>query len=557
MSDFRAAATAVCLTLSALLGGCFRDGGLEGGTETETSLAGRMLDSAGRPAAGVAVRIYARAYNPVARSPATPVERRTDDSGRYAFQGIPAGVYNVEGRAPSGPAVLIQDAEAQSQSTAAGSRELPAGLLRATGRILVPWERLPLRSGWVYLPGTDVFSAIAEKEGTAQGLLIKDVPAGTYGILEAVAADGTGAGNLLQEILTVKPAETVTVPPYAAWAHSLRVLLNTTPAGAGVTGNVTLFPLLVRLDSSSLDFTEAKPDGGDVRFSKANGTPLPFQIERWDATARRAEIWVRVDTVYGDRADQSLLMHYGKDDASGLSDGASVFNPVAGFAGVWHLGEDTTGADPVGRYQDASGLGNNGDDRVTATGREGAIGNGLAFNGVDDYVDLPQSSLLLPVANQPFTMSAWFRPSADTDWTQPNKDARIMDVHRSDTNGSTVAMGFGKGGKVYFYNHNELTFHTGQAGVAPGIWHSLALSYDGKTFRLYLDGTEALAPVSAGLEAGGSFRAKIGKYGNTPVMAFPGGIDEARFARTARSAAWLKLEYEGQRPEQKLVVLVP
>ena len=550
-------AAASALSGALALPGCFRaEDSLAGGTETETSLTGRILDSAGRPVAGVPVSLFARDYDPVDGKPAPAAQRKTDDSGRYLFARVPAGLYNVEARAAGGLAALVQDVEAADPAYGNSRATLvPAAPLLPACRILIPWERLPARTGWVYLPGTDVAAAIGELNGTPQGLLIKDVPAGAYTVLDARAEGAAQTSNLLQEILTVHPGESAIVPPYAAWAHSLRVRINT--AAAGVAANVANFPLLVRLDSSVFDFSQARPDGADARFSKPDGTPLPYQIERWDAAARRAEFWVRMDTVYGNRSDQYLVLHFGNDSAAGRSDGPTVFSPVAGFAGVWHLGEDSAGATANGLYRDATGLGNDGDDRIAAGGREGIIGAGHAFDGAGDHVDLTRSSLFIGSAGQPFALSAWFRPDAAVDWSPSTMDSRLMDIHRSDTNGSSIGLGYGKGGKVYFYNHHEPRFHFSTTQVAPGLWHLASVAYDGKTFHLYVDGMEASAPVAAGLLAGGNYRAKLGKYGDTPVCAFAGSIDEARISRVSRSAAWMRLEFETQKPDQTAVVLSP
>lgn len=46
--------------------------------------------------------------------------------------------------------------------------------------------------------------------------------------------------------------------------------LNTSPTGADVAGTVTNFPVLVRLRANNFDFSLAKADGSDLRFSKTN-----------------------------------------------------------------------------------------------------------------------------------------------------------------------------------------------------------------------------------------------------------------------------------------------
>ncbi|MBD3391600.1 MAG: DUF2341 domain-containing protein, partial [Chitinivibrionales bacterium] len=85
---------------------------------------------------------------------------------------------------------------------------------------------------------------------------------------------------------------------YDSWSQSARVHVNTGFTGANISTEQYDFPLLVRLDSMDIDFSEAKTDGSDLRFAKADeSTALSFEIEMWDATKKEAAVWVNVDTI--------------------------------------------------------------------------------------------------------------------------------------------------------------------------------------------------------------------------------------------------------------------
>src|SRR5688572_10259815 len=127
---------------------------------------------------------------------------------------------------------------------------------------------------------------------------------------------------------------------FARWRHAKPLTLNTSASGADVKGDVRNFPLAVALDASNFDFTQAKPNGADVRLSaNADGETLPHAIEHWDAEANTALIWVKVPLVRGDDAKQSIHMHWGNPDAPAASDSPAVFDTRDGFVGVWHLNE--------------------------------------------------------------------------------------------------------------------------------------------------------------------------------------------------------------------------
>src|SRR4051812_40916902 len=69
------------------------------------------------------------------------------------------------------------------------------------------------------------------------------------------------------------------------WKHAGTITLLTTPDGAHLppTAAVTDFPVLVRMHRDWFDFTQARPDGADVRFTTAEGARLDYQVEEWDA----------------------------------------------------------------------------------------------------------------------------------------------------------------------------------------------------------------------------------------------------------------------------------
>ena len=120
-------------------------------------------------------------------------------------------------------------------------------------------------------------------------------------------------------------------------AVSKTVRLNTTASGAQIAGNVYGFPVLVRLTSSNFDFTQAQSNGGDLRFTNQDNSPIAYEIERWDAAAGAAEVWVKMDTDLWGRQRPSHHHVLGKSGRARASSSASVFDTANGFQGVWHL----------------------------------------------------------------------------------------------------------------------------------------------------------------------------------------------------------------------------
>lgn len=200
---------------------------------------------------------------------------------------------------------------------------------------------------------------------------------------------------------------------YSAWPQSRRVHLNTTAAGAGVAGNVGDFPLLVRLTGGDFDFSTST--GRDTRFSDSKGKRLRYEVERWDSSAAAAELWVRLDRVNGNSNAQFITMHWGLAGAEDVTDARQVFSADAGFAGVWHLGEDAPDTITSDLYKDAVGY-DPAADRVASTDRSGVVGFGAGFAGVDYLTVRVVHPLLQPTSQ--VSVSAWVRGRACRAWAE-------------------------------------------------------------------------------------------------------------------------------------------
>ena len=126
---------------------------------------------------------------------------------------------------------------------------------------------------------------------------------------------------------------------YEDWKHSGSMYLVTDSAGADLPASAVEknFPLLVRLNKEYFDFSQAKPQGEDVRFS-SKGKPLDYQIERWDVKRGEAEMWVRIPSIEG-KDQQEIQMHWGNEKVTGESNGEQVFRTTEGFAAVciWEI----------------------------------------------------------------------------------------------------------------------------------------------------------------------------------------------------------------------------
>jgi hypothetical protein len=335
---------------------------------------------------------------------------------------------------------------------------------------------------------------------------------------------------------------------YSQWPYSRDITLNTGVTGADVATDQAGFPVLVPLAAAQADvFAHAAVSGADIRFAKDDGTHLPYQIDRWDATARQAAIWVKVDTVKGGNAAQHIRMYWGKAGAADSSDGKAVFPIENGFKGVWHLGAT---------LEDATASRNNGTDSGTSVATDGRIGSARFFDNPGSYVTDGKFISLGAPANLNFggkiTFEAWVR------WNRRDNHRIIM------CHGGAPGVAFEtvlRIGETLDYRAGVWTgverYATLPAPAADSnTWIQLTGVYTGAAWELYRNGLKvsSTAPDTNGAKltpAGWRIGAEF--ISNAVSRYYSGWLDEIRLSNVARSADWIKLGYANQKSGQTLV----
>lgn len=333
---------------------------------------------------------------------------------------------------------------------------------------------------------------------------------------------------------------------YTAWAHSRLLYYDTSPSGAGVPGAVTGFPVLVRLSAPEFPFSEALRTGRDLRFSKPDGTPMPFEIDSYDSTAGKAAIWVLADTVKGGSKGALLRLYWGNPAAAASGDSDKVFTSANGFLAAWHLG---------GRYQNPrpnsvpggkeAVAGNYDADEQTA----GMIGLADSLDGGNPGDHL-QTWQPLDSISKGFTFSMWARPVGAAPWQ------RLMDFGNGAAQNNLLLGRVGSSDSLYFENWNG----TGRSAISaagailPGEWQLFAVTVAGKSARIYRNGVEVAAgDFTDSIASGQRLSNYIGRSNWSADAYFRGVIDEPEVSFAARSADWIKLAYANQKPGQALL----
>ncbi|UCG49156.1 MAG: DUF2341 domain-containing protein [Phycisphaerales bacterium] len=319
---------------------------------------------------------------------------------------------------------------------------------------------------------------------------------------------------------------------YADWKHSGSIYILTTPEGADLPASASVkdFPLLVRLHRDYFPFSEAQEQGSDIRFS-AGEKPLCYEIEQWDKKAGTASIWVRVPLIRGNDR-QEIKIHWGKAGSSSGSDGKAVFNASNGYIGVWHLGNDVRDAVVTLECEDKG-----------TTQTAGVIGGARHFPG-NSGVFCGNDIRALPSGGASHSTQAWFRPDKSNGrivcWGNEKRAGKVTMNYRSPPR---IRM------DCYFSNGDVRAEIPGRA---KGWTHAVHTFEDGQSL-LYINGVKCGEgnPRHTQMAIERPARMWIGGWYNN--YDYIGDIDEVRISGVARSADWVRLEYENQKPMQTLV----
>jgi glucose/arabinose dehydrogenase/PKD repeat protein len=379
----------------------------------------------------------------------------------------------------------------------------------------------------------------------------------------------TGSGSLdftateSASWLTVAPASgsapaTLTATPSIAGLAPGTYTTAITVAAAGATGSpktidvtLTVAPAapVLSVAPGSLSFTAtagaASPPAQTIDVSNSGGGTLDF-------TASDDQTWLGVAPSSG-TAPASVTVSVA---TSGLSPGtyqgtvtiaaAGVSGspktvgvtltvntappPATGLVGAWGF-EEASGT----AVADSSGTGNAGTISGGVRSASGKYGSALSFDGSNDWVTVPDSATLDLTTGA--TVEAWVHPTAFGYWRtgifkeQPSHLAYAL--YTSNDGDRPAGHLFTAGGGEQILN--------GPSALPLNTWSHLAMTWDGTTHRLYLNGTQVASRALSGTLVNGSGPLRFGGNSVWPEW-FGGRLDEVRVYNRALTQAQLQAD---------------
>ncbi len=527
--------------LLALLGSLFvvacTDSRTAGGNSAETGnpeIAGVLTFADGRPARAARVRCVPSGFNALTDSLDAFRSTRSDSTGAFHFDSLPAGSCALEAvHDSSGMRMLLPALVLDS-----GERVVATGVLGAPVSLRIGTGNLPDGSaGHVVVHGTTIAQSVVVKFSS---VFVDSLPPGTLDSVFFVGADQVS--RLLATDVVLPAGSTVEVSA-APVRYDLQLPVPTGSQGIALKDTLYGFPLLLRLDSAR----------ADARFISAN-TPLkifvgsdssrllPFRITRWDRAG--ADIWVRLDTLLPGNDQQSLTLRWDAAAKPASVSGLPFANSDH-FVAAWHFDEGSQ------YVMDAGSLGFDGRPFAVSS-QKAIVGQGLWFDGSKSYVSIPGTATgpFDITTSDTMTFSLWARLDA------PNTSRFV----------------FGKGGYQFhlkyqhpanwLYESRDDASLTGRSMITTsfdtiadgGVWQFLTVVQSGSAISIYRDGSLVSSAWAASNSSGTkdrSFTFEIGRFlksDDTYGQVFWGIIDEMQVSNTARSAEWIRAAWLNQRP---------
>jgi hypothetical protein len=323
-----------------------------------------------------------------------------------------------------------------------------------------------------------------------------------------------------------------------SWANRRKITLNNSESAE----NLTNFPILVTLNSSSIDYANTQDSGQDIRFVDADGTTqLSHEIELWNESGA-SYVWVKVPQIDAGSTTDYVWMYYANAVASDGQNVTSVWGN--NYSSVWHMNQDPATAG-VNGILDSSADTNHGTDQGSMDAADqisGQVGYALDFDGVNDFIYTSDSY------SNPnnLTLSAWVK----TNTASGNK---IIGFE-----GSQIDPGVAYDRLLYVDTNGKARMgsHDGNIDTVPSTttvsnnsWHYITGTQNETTdlIEIFIDGvSEGTAGNEFAVDYTGYW--KIGGYKVTGWPSgtdgyFPGQIDEVRLSSVSRSADWIEAEY--------------
>lgn len=309
------------------------------------------------------------------------------------------------------------------------------------------------------------------------------------------------------------------------WLYRRKLHINNQKLGA-----LTDVPVMVKLDSTRIDYAKTKAGGADIRFADLNGNLLSYEIERWNSSGV-STIWVKIPSIAANSTTGAIFMYYGNTAATDAQNKSAVWSN--GYAAVYHL-EETTGM-----AFDSTSNANNSSEVLGSVTRNisGKIAGAEGFATNSDLIRIPNSASLNITST--VSVEAWVYQTAT------NSEAIVAEKNASSHGNYSLRVHNGK--PKFRVMGENITFAN---EIPSNKWTYLVGTFNTATDTCQLYSSEADTYVySTGCNdniTSNTMNFTIGGDDSQSGSQFRGNIDEVRISNVERSSDWVQMQYQSQ-----------
>jgi len=264
--------------------------------ETENAVSVQIFLTDGKPASGAIARIRPVWFvgdtgtNPASTS--FSIDLLADSLGWVRCEKLPAGSYALEVQSRGlGAYVQFERRDSTIQDSLSTVSLKPLGSL--VGKVILP---LDAPYAWIQFYGLD-----RVVQTNSQGLFQLDsLPPAILHIRAVTAQQASVIADALVQIhadyswdVGTLPAASIHTEDPSLWRYTQSLSVNSLISDWMLPLADTTVGFL-RLDSTNFDFSQAMPDGRDLRFFDEYGNRLVYQRALWNADSQRAVIRIQL-----------------------------------------------------------------------------------------------------------------------------------------------------------------------------------------------------------------------------------------------------------------------
>lgn len=336
----------------------------------------------------------------------------------------------------------------------------------------------------------------------------------------------------------------ITSPSYAwleNYAHRRIITIQDTNVG----GNLTDFPLYIKVSSDEMGQLIDDTNFYDIRFTNDEDTVIAYDPEYADATI--GHYWVKIASILADGGETVYMYYENSTSQTDGSDAAAVWS--ANYAAVWHFNE-ASWSGGAGEIKDS--LGTNDGVRVgnaTTTDTNAKIYRCGTFDGTSDSADFGTDTSIDDLFDGGGSITVWVRPDNDGE----SNSGRVCAKGDNDSwtlNFISESGASAKLSMVHDFNSAIGAWDQSSFATDYGAWNYIAVTYnndaDTNNAIHYVDGasvgsTERATP-SGTRESDSAYDFLVGDRAGDD-RAYDGLIDEVRLLTDIRTVDEVAFEY--------------